>query len=335
MRPEQELTRGDLSAADRAYEEALSYALGYPPDSEVRGAMFCQLGLYLMARGRRREADVMLQDGVSILKRHSDKNPLDYHIALNNLAIFQTEGREFEAAQRTLEKALDAGPVLRKAHAESPELELVLHLNLVNLLVNMRCLDQARPLLIEAERLLGTVGQSSRQAFRIKFLENRSLWHCAIGDYAAASSDASDAGQTESAAFLWVQAKVHLARNEFAQAEPLLRQSRELVGKTKTLHCPENLEPTLDLAEAQFGQAKHSDAFATLQDARSIVADFALPPDAIWKKSLETWLQRARDVGKMDIATTLQAELATIPAAANQAFTVLEKFRISDDATGG
>jgi hypothetical protein len=84
----------------------------------------------------------------------------------------------------------------------------------------------------------------------------------------------------------------------------------------------------MHLAEALFGQSKLDDAFAALQEARSIVADFALPGDAAWRKTLETWLQRARELGKAEVAASLDAELQKMPAAAEQRVTILEKFRI-------
>jgi hypothetical protein len=86
------------------------------------------------------------------------------------------------------------------------------------------------------------------------------------------------------------------------------------------------------LAESLFGQVNYEAAFASLQEARSIVADFALPPDAAWRKTLETWLQRARELGKADVVASLEADLQAMPAAVEQRITILEKFRIHPPA---
>ena len=113
----------------------------------------------------------------------------------------------------------------------------------------------------------------------------------------------------------------------------MLRE-REYWQKLGTTHRPEILHPTLDLAEAYYGQAKHEAAFETLREARSIVADFALPPDAAWRKTLETWLQRARDLGKADEVASLETDLQEMAGMSFHGITILEKFRIHPQAAG-
>ena len=117
-------------------------------------------------------------------------------------------------------------------------------------------------------------------------------------------------------------------------AEQSLRKYRKLTSALGTLHRPGLVDSTLDFAESLFGQAKHDDAFASLHEARSIVADFALPSDAAWRKTLETWLQRARELGKADLVASLEADLQAMPAAAEQRITILKKFRIHPQAPG-
>ncbi len=95
---------------------------------------------------------------------------------------------------------------------------------------------------------------------------------------------------------------------------------------------PENINPALDpRRKALFGQAKHDEAFVAFQEARSIVADFALPPDDAWRNALTTWLQRAKDLGRTELVAPLESELAQASGAPNQAITILEKLRIHAD----
>jgi hypothetical protein len=100
-----------------------------------------------------------------------------------------------------------------------------------------------------------------------------------------------------------------------------------------TSNRPLLLDTRIDLAEALFGQAKHDEAFASFAEARSIVADFALPADHAWRKALATWLQRAKDLGRTELAAALEKELAQVSATPMQAITILEKFRIQPPAS--
>jgi tetratricopeptide (TPR) repeat protein len=330
QRPWEELLRGHAVAADRAYDKALCYAKSYPLTYFRRGAMLRELGVFLMDRGRQSEARAVFDETVAILERHAANCPLDYIMALNNLALFLMRGRQYQAAQETLERALDLSPTIKRANIQSLEMELFLRLNLVFLFTRMNYLDEAKLHLAEAQQLLDTLGRRSRNGFQGLFLAARSLLNCAAGQYEAAENDIAlgpNAGD-----LLWAKAKVHLARREYFQAEQILRKTIGEWEKLGTSHRPENLDLTLDLAEALFGQANHDIAFASLQEARSIVADFALPPDAAWRKTLEAWLQRARELGKADVAASLETELTKIPVTANQAVTILEKFRIHPQA---
>jgi len=65
-----------------------------------------------------------------------------------------------------------------------------------------------------------------------------------------------------------------------------------------------------------------------LQDARAIAADFALPADEAWRKALADWLKRVREIGKADVAASLQADLQALPMKMEQRVTILDKFRL-------
>jgi hypothetical protein len=82
------------------------------------------------------------------------------------------------------------------------------------------------------------------------------------------------------------------------------------------------------LADVLRDEGKHDEALAMLQEARSIVADFALPADAAWRRALQNWLHHARVLGNNDVAASLQAELDQSAASTTQAVTILEKFKV-------
>jgi hypothetical protein len=86
--PALELARGDSGAAERSYEKVLAYSRRFPPNDHRRGTMLLELANFLVSRGRRREARGLLDESVAILEKNSPKNPMNYLIALNNLAVF-------------------------------------------------------------------------------------------------------------------------------------------------------------------------------------------------------------------------------------------------------
>jgi tetratricopeptide (TPR) repeat protein len=332
QRPWQQLQRGNLTAAERAYDKALVYANSYPFNRYRRGVMLRELGIYLLGTGRHTETRALLREAVAILEKHSPQMAFDYFLALNNLAIHYINARDYETAQQALERAIDLSPLLKKSNIKSPDLDLLLRLNLAFLLIKLKLLDDAAARLDEAEKLIGTESRRSRKAIQVHYLSQRCQLNLALGRPDDIEKDLAHTPDLQSAGLLWAKANVHLFRGEFAQAEGVLRTEMESWKKSGTPHRPDALQTSLDLAEALFGQPKHDEAFATLHEARSIVADFALLPDAAWKKSLETWLQRARELGKADIAASLEAELQKMPATVNHGITILEKFRIHPQA---
>ena len=142
------------------------------------------------------------------------------------------------------------------------------------------------------------------------------------------------ADDPDRADFLRARAMISLSRAESDHAERLLRRSLDSKNAVGTLRRPEFFGETLLLAEALFGQGKHGDAFASFEEARSIVADFALPADYAWRKALEIWLKRAKDLGRTELAASLESEIAQASATPVQAITILEKFRIHPKANG-
>jgi len=334
QRPMKELMKGNGAIADGAYQKALVRARRYRA-GDYRGAvMLFELANYQMNRVRRKEAQALFEESLAILEKNVKNGGINYFIAINNYAVILLEGKAYQAAQEILERAVDLIPALKKTKMQCPEMELMLHLNLTFLILKLNNPHEAKPHLEEAEKLFTGLGWLSRRSFRDLFLSYRALWNCALGQYEAAEKDIATASNSEYGNLLWAQAKVRLAQKEFHQAEGILLKDRVYWKKLGTTQRPETLHPTLDLAEAYYGQAKHEAAFETLREARSIVADFALPPDAAWRKTLETWLQRARELGKADEVASLEADLREMAGTAIHAITILEKFRIHPQAAG-
>jgi hypothetical protein len=83
----------------------------------------------------------------------------------------------------------------------------------------------------------------------------------------------------------------------------------------------------LELADCLYMQAKHEEALTAWQEARAIAADFKLPTDAAWRKTLQTWLPRARELGNAELAASIETELTALPPDLDQRVTILDKIR--------
>jgi tetratricopeptide (TPR) repeat protein len=327
---------GDSAAAERALQKALARARRFPPGDRRHGVMLVELAGYVKNQGRYAEAKPLYDECIEILAHHQRRNAMDYFIALNNYAIYFIHLRDHAAAQRILEKVLDLTLVRRDDEEDTvsfasyplPEIQLVLHLNLVFLFLEMHALADARSHILEADEVFAGLikGRQARYADHYRAL--RALLMFALGQFANAASEVGKAANRDYSACLRVRAKLHLVRLEYSQAEELLRKFSDLERKKGPLHRPELRNHTLDLAESLFGLGKHHDAFAALEEARAIVADFELPPEPIWRKALESWRQRAQALGRTDAVASLDAELQKMPATLEHGITVSDRLRI-------
>jgi tetratricopeptide (TPR) repeat protein len=334
------ISRGDAPAAERAYQRALERARRFPAQDHRRGLMLFELAGYAKNQGRYPEAKALFEECVEILGLHQRSAPMDYFVSLNNYAIYFIHLRDHAAAQRILEKVLDLTLMTKKSSDDValpfqiPGIELLLHLNLVFLFIEMRELAVSQHHLQAADSIIVGLNKRGRARFHDQHVAMRALWKHASGQFADAGSEVEKAHDPDYVTCLRVRAQLHLIRQEFSAAEQLLGKYFDQEKKKGPLHRPELRDQTLDLAECLFGQGKHEPAFLASQEARAIVADFALPLDAGWRKTLEAWLQRARELGKADEIAALDAELQKIPAKATQAVTILEKFRIHPQTAG-
>jgi tetratricopeptide (TPR) repeat protein len=340
--PAATMARGDAEGAERAYQKALERAQRFSVQDHRRGLMLFELGAYVKNQGRYPEAKALLEEGVDILAEHQRASPMDYFTSLNNYAIYFIHLRDHAAAQKILEKVLDLTLATKKGSNEKivvlpqqiREIEFVLHMNLVFLFIEMRELAEANFHMEEAAAIFAAMKKRSRARLYDHYIAFRSLLMHASGRLREAGSEIEKAKNPEYAACLRVRAKLHLVRQEFSEAEQLVRKYLDQERKKGSLHRPELLDHTLELAESLFGQGDHEAAFASVREACSIVGEFALPLDAAWRKTLETWLRRARELGKAEVSASLEAEIQKIPATSNQAVTILEKFRIHPRAEG-
>ena len=333
-RPLKKLLKGDLKGAERCFEKALAKAWRFKATDPRRGVMLFELANYLVYRARRSEAKAMLEESIAILEKSTKQQRINYFIALNNFAIFHINVRDFESGQRILETALDSLPAMKKDDVQSPDLELLLRLNLMYLFLKVNDLEEAKLQREEARPLLKKLARRNRRVLSDTFLGHECLWNCAAGQYDVAWRGLVKAYDPNQGNLLWARGKIHLARREYARAEEPLRKTRDAEQILGVPPLPESLEPRLDLAESLFGQAKHDEAFAVVQEARAIVADFAIPRDPDWRRTLATWLQRAKDLDKAELAASLQMELDNAAVAPVQAITILEKFRLHRQAPG-
>jgi tetratricopeptide (TPR) repeat protein len=341
-RPAAVMAQGDVEGAERAYRLALERARRFPPKDHRRGLMLFELAAFVQNQGRYPEAKALLHECVEILSVNQRAYPMDYFVGLNNYAIYFIHLRDYAAAQSTLEKVLDLTLATKKGANQKivvlphqiRELEFVLHLNLVFLFIQMRELAEAAFHMEEADAVLPGLAKRSRARLYDHYVAFRSLLVHASGRLDEADREIQKAKNPEYGACLRVRAKLHLERAEFPEAEQLLRKYLDQERKKGSLHRPDLLVHTLEFAESMFGQGKHEAAIATLMEACSIAADFELPADAAWRKTLETWLQRARELGKADVVAALNTEIQRVLSTSNQDVTILEKFRVPPRARG-
>jgi tetratricopeptide (TPR) repeat protein len=331
--PAKAMACGDSVEAERAFGKALKRARRFSPLDRRRGLMLLELAGYVKNQGCYADAETLFEESVEILAHHRRSGPMDYFIALNNYAIYFVHLRDHAAAQRILERVLDLILVRKKDESNrviigSYAIELILHLNLVFLFVEMRELTEATLHMEAADAIFHGLSRRRRARFGDQHQAMRALLLYALGRFADASGELDNATSPDHPACLRVRARLHLVRTEFAQAEQLLRRYFDLERKKGSLHRPEMRDHTLDLAESLFGQGKHDEAFRALQEARAIVADFALPPEIAWRGALAGWLQRAKELGRTEEAASLQAELRRLMAVPAEGITISSRLRI-------
>jgi tetratricopeptide (TPR) repeat protein len=334
--PAQLMANGDAKGAEAACAKALARARRFAVNDHRRGLMLCELAMFVKNQGRSTEAIALYEECANILEQNLSKGAHDYFVALNNYAICFIHLQDFAAAQRLLEKTLDLTLSIRNRRsgqrvvlplAQMQIIQFVMHLNLAFLLMEMGELAEAELQLRDADALLALISQKTIAAWSDHYFAICALWEFESGKFAEAEAEIAQARNADFPSCLSVRARLHLVRQEFAQAEALIRKYRDLERKKGTLHRPELLRTTLDLAECEFALAKREEAFATLAKARAIVADFALPADNHWREAMRTWVARARDQGKADLAAEIEANLRALPALVSPGITISEKFR--------
>jgi tetratricopeptide (TPR) repeat protein len=333
--PARAMARGDAAEAERALQKALARARRFRPHDQRRGLMLVGLAEYVKYQGRYDEANALYSEAVEILGQHRRSGSLDYFVALNNYAIFFIHLRDHASAQRMLERALDL-TLLRKKTQPDPgvvkrsasAIELVLHLNLIFLFIEMGELGEARSHREEVDDIFDAMTRRQQARYEDHYRAVRALLLYAQGAFANAEAELDRAPNPEYPACLRVRTKLRLVRQDFAQAENLLRKFLDQERKKGSLHRPELRDHTLELAESLFGQGRMDEAFQALDEARAIVADFALPPSASWGHALHAWRHRARDLGRTETATALDAELMSLQATPEHGITVSDKLRV-------
>jgi len=334
--PARAMARGDAAGADRALTAALARARQFSPDDYRRGLMFVELAGYLKKLGRSSEAKALFEEAVEILGQRWRSSPMNYFIALNNLAVFFIDHQDYAAGQRILEKVLDLTLLWSKGGikpaASFPIVQLfefVLHLNLVVLFVRMEELSLAADYLEEAkDAFFGKPTKLQQKQLGDHYRGVRALLLHAQGQFTMAVNELDKAKDQDNPLCLSVRAKLHLARQDFSEAEQVLRKYLALQGKNGSLHRPDLCDGVLDLAESLFGQSKYDEASNALEEARAITRDFALPAAAAWRKALADFLHRAQQLGRTADIAWLEAELHKMSAAPQLAITISPRLRI-------
>ena len=334
--PARALARGDKAGAERALSAALERAHRFSLHDHRRGLMLLELASYVKNQGRYPDAKALFEECIDILGRRWQSNPMDYFIALNNYAVYLIDVCDFMAAQNTLEKVLDLalfwkkGPGAQSVATENSVrlAETCFHLNLVFLFVRMDAPAEARDHLEEADAIVPKLTRQQEATLGDYHRAVAALLLYAEGRFADAAGQLRDVKNQDHLLGLHVRAKLHLVAREFSQAEQVLHKLFDLERDKGSAHRPGLQDHTMDLAESLFGQGKVDDAFAALQKARAIVADFALPTTTAWRQALIRWLQRAQELGRTDAVASLETELQQAPAASDHGITISTRLRV-------
>jgi tetratricopeptide (TPR) repeat protein len=334
--PARAMARGDTVEAERALGIALARVRRFGAQDYRRGLMLLELAGHVKNQGRYSDAEAHYEECVEILAQHRRSCPIDYFIALNNYAIYFIHIRDYEAAQRFLERALDLTLIRRKDQKNQTDvmgrivlgIELILNLNLVFLFVEMHELAEAKDRLEEADAVFLDASRKQQAAYGNHYHAIRALVFYSLGQFANAGSELDRAPTVNYPACLRVRAMLCLVRRDFAEAEALGRRYLDLERKKGTLHRPELRNHLLDLAESLYGQGKLDDAFHTVEEARSITADYALPANRAWRRVLETWRQRAHELKRPDAVASFDAELHALAVKPEQGIMVSDRLRV-------
>ncbi len=208
--------------------------------------------------------------------------------------------RDYTAAQTILERVLDLTLIRKKEQqdkavtVQSLDFDLVLHLNLVFLFIQMDELAEARDCLAEADAIFPHLRGHSQSRYRAHYHAIRGLLLFAQGRFADAADAVAQAGNPDYPACLRVPRSSTWCAASLPRPSRCCAATSTWSAKHGTTHRPELRDHMLELAESLFGQDKHDEAFAAVAEARTIVADFTLPADATWRRTLQSWAQRAR-----------------------------------------
>ncbi len=177
----------------------------------------------------------MYEESVDILGHHQRARPTDYFSALNNFAIYFIHLRDYAAAQEILEKVLDLTLLTKKSSDQlflklAPQIkgvEYLLQLNLAFLFLEMNELALAESHLEIANEMAPDVPKRIHATFGDHHVAIAAmLWH-AQGRFKDATAELAKAKNPDVTSCLRVRARLHLVRQEFAEAAKCLHKYAE------------------------------------------------------------------------------------------------------------
>jgi tetratricopeptide (TPR) repeat protein len=327
--------RGDIAGAEAALVRAIERANRFPPGSQPRGMMLEAIAEYLGNQGRSKEARAAFDECIETLERYVKSSPMDYFVALNNYAVFLLYHKEYEASQRILERVLDLALATKKRNdgvvtvtdAQLLLIQFILHINLVCIFLEMEEIAAMRYHLRGAEGFFNALPKGPRKQFQDHFLALRARCLFERRKVDAAWDMLEDALDPHHMNILRIRGRLHLHEGEYAEAESYFAHYEAEQSKICVAHHPQHLELRVYLAECQYHLGKFDAAFASIEKARSLIADFALPRDERWREKLQPWHDRAVQHGKMELANAIAEELRRTLTANETAVVVLERFR--------
>jgi len=335
-RPAKLFAAGDPIGAEAALTQAIERANRFAPGSQPRGMMLEPIAEYLGNQGRSTEAKAAFEECIDTLARFASTHPMDYFISLNNFAVLLLFHKDFESAQRILERVLDLalaakkgndGGIITVTDGQLQSIQFVLHLNLVCVFLEMQEADAMRYHLFETETFFDALPKGMRKQFHDHFIALRARCLFERKKYDAAWKQLEEAVDANAPNVVRMRGRLHLHEREFAEAESCFKRYEDSQRKVCVSHHPQHLDLRLHLAECEFQQGKFEAAFTSLEEARNLVTDFSLPRDSKYHEKLRPWLERAGAHGKTELVKALAEDVRQTAAESETAIAVLERFR--------
>jgi tetratricopeptide (TPR) repeat protein len=297
---------GKLDKAVQSLKQAIGlYESGGASEGE-RAFLYGNLGAYYLQQGKYADADVSLNQALSIQQKAINQNPADYAMTLTSLGMLRAGQDKFDEAEKYYNQAL---AILEKLQGkENPALIRPLH-SLVNLYLQTFKFGEAAEVndraLAIAEKSLGEkhplYADSIRKKAVIEFTRGRYEESERLFKRAIAIDEGVLGKDTPQVASALVNlAAVYAAQGRFAEAELLYKKSMAIDELVYGPESRQSAEALRELASLEHSKGNFAEAESLYKKAIQIMTKFSGTDSldvALMQNGLaDTYIAQARPV---------------------------------------